>query len=399
MVTFISILLTTLAIVLAIPAAVFLAEVAAAAAQPQRDSLALPKTEPRARVAALVPAHNESIGLLPTLSDIKTQMLESDRVLVIADNCTDDTAVVAVTAGVEVIDRNDLGRKGKGFALAAGLHHLKADPPDVVIMIDADCRLAEGVIDRLALACTEMGRPVQAQYLMIAPIDSLTNTRVAEFAWRVKNMVRPLGLRALGLPCQLTGTGMAFPWDIISAADLANGSIVEDLKLGLDLALAGSPPVFFPSASVSSDFPVSILGIETQRQRWEGGHIGLIFTAVPRLIFAALARANLSLLSLALDVAVPPLSLLGLLTTTMLIVTGFATFLGVSSMAMLVSTFSLAAFAGGVFISWFMYGRDILPPRAFLSLVPYSFGKVPLYFRMLSGKSSRQWIRTDRRKL
>ena len=49
--------------------------------------------------------------------------------------------------------------------------------------------------------------------LMTAPEDSPINYRVAEFAWRVNNWVRPLGLAALGLPCQLMGTGMAFPWD------------------------------------------------------------------------------------------------------------------------------------------------------------------------------------------
>jgi hypothetical protein len=40
---------------------------------------------------------------------------------------------------------------------------------------------------------------------------SSVNQQVAQFAWRVKNFVRPLGLRKLNLPCQLMGTGMAFP--------------------------------------------------------------------------------------------------------------------------------------------------------------------------------------------
>jgi hypothetical protein len=74
-----------------------------------------------------------------------------------------------------------------------------------------------------------MGRPVQALYLMMAPADSQINYKVAEFAWRVKNWLRPLGLRALGLPCQLMGTGMAFPWEVIRRADLASASLVEDL--------------------------------------------------------------------------------------------------------------------------------------------------------------------------
>ena len=184
-------------------------------------------------------------------------------------------------------------------------------------------------------------RPVQALDLMIAPDESPINSRVAEFAWRVKNWVRPLGLRALGLPCQLMGTGMAFPWDVICSADLASGLIVEDLKLGLDLALAGNSPIFCPSACVTSDFPSSVEGVQSQRLRWEQGHIGMILTTAPRLIFAAIVRANVDLLALAFDVAVPPLSLLGMLVMGMLLVAGMATLLGISSAAMFVSSVSL----------------------------------------------------------
>jgi glycosyltransferase involved in cell wall biosynthesis len=347
----------------------------------------------------LIPAHNESTGLLPTLADVKAQLRRADRILVVADNCTDDTRAVAAAAGADVIDRNDPDRRGKGYALAAGLRHLGLDPPDVVVIVDADCRLDDTAIDRLAAVCAATQRPVQALYLMTAPDESAINSRVAEFAWRVKNWARPLGLRALGLPCQLMGTGMAFQWNTVRPADLASGSIVEDLKLGLDLALAGNPPVFCPSARVTSDFPSSAGGVQTQRLRWERGHIGIIVTAAPRLILAAVTRANLDLLALALDVAVPPLSLLGMLVIGMWMAAGLAALLGLSSAALLVSTTSLATFAGGVFLSWLKYGRDILPPRAIWLIGAYAIGKLPLYSRILSRKSGGQWIRTDRRKI
>ena len=57
----------------------------------------------------------------------------------------------------------------------------------------------------------------------------------------MKNWVRPLGLSNLNLPCQLMGTGMAFPWELIRSANLASGSIVEDTKLGLELASGRTP--------------------------------------------------------------------------------------------------------------------------------------------------------------
>ena len=398
MVTFLSFILTAVAFLFAIPVAVFFVEVFAAIALPQRHCLAAPAKDTYGNVAVVVPAHNESAGLLPTLADIKAQLRPADRLLVVADNCTDDTSALAAAAGAAVIDRNDPERMGKGYALAWGLRHLEPHPPDIVIIIDADCRLTDTLIARLAAACTTAHRPVQALDLMTAPKNSPINSRVAEFAWRVKNWVRPLGLKALGLPCQLMGTGMAFPWHLIRSTDLASGLIVEDLKLGLDLAIADNAPLFCPSACVISEFPSSFEGVQSQRRRWEQGHLGMILTAAPRLIVAAVRQRNVDLLALALDVAVPPLSFLAMLVVAMSVVGALATLLGFPSTAMLVGVASLLTFLTGVVLSWLKCGRDVLPPRAILSIAPYILGKIPLYCRILLQRSSLQWIRSDRKR-
>ena len=156
--------------------------------------------------------------------------------IVIADNCNDDTAAVASAAGAETIERNEPSKIGKGYALDYAVRHLALNPPAIVISIDADCRLSNGTIDCLARTCQAARRPIQALDLMTAPAGSPINYRVAEFAWRLKNWVRPLGLSALGLPCHLMGTGMAFPWEFICSASVASGALVEDIKLGLDMA-------------------------------------------------------------------------------------------------------------------------------------------------------------------
>jgi cellulose synthase/poly-beta-1,6-N-acetylglucosamine synthase-like glycosyltransferase len=320
-------------------------------------------------------------------------MRPADRLLVIADNCTDDTGVVAATTGAEVIDRRDSQRIGKGYALACGLRHLATNPPDIVIVIDADCRLADGLIPQLAATCALTGKPAQALYLLVASKDS---TRVAEFAWRVKNWVRPLGLQALGLPCQLMGSGMAFPWHVIQATNLASGSIVEDMKLTLDLGKAGYAPLFCPNVRVTSAFPVSAKGIQSQRRRWEQGHLGIIFTMVPRLLVAAIRQANFPLLVLALDVAVPPLSLLAMLVAGVSVLAALAMLLGLPGTATFVSLGNVVIFTMGVMLCWLKCGREILPPRAVLLIAPYVIRKLPLYGRILLQKTNLQWIRSDR---
>src|SRR5688500_6155967 len=61
-------------------------------------------TVERPRLAVLVPAHNEQSGIAPTLSSIQPQLLPHDRLVVIADNCTDATAAVAAEQGATVLE-------------------------------------------------------------------------------------------------------------------------------------------------------------------------------------------------------------------------------------------------------------------------------------------------------
>lgn len=69
-------------------------------------------------LVVIVPAHNESTHLTPTLHSISSQLGPKDRLLVVADNCTDDTADVARAFGAETIERFNVAQRGKGFALA-----------------------------------------------------------------------------------------------------------------------------------------------------------------------------------------------------------------------------------------------------------------------------------------
>jgi cellulose synthase/poly-beta-1,6-N-acetylglucosamine synthase-like glycosyltransferase len=391
-----SFLLTAVALAVAVPALVFAAEICAALLGLQRIREILPTAERRSLVAVLIPAHNEAAGLLATIHDIKQQLRPADRLLVVADNCTDETAAIAISGGAEVTVRTDPTRIGKGYALDWGLNLLAQNPPQTVVVIDADCRLAERAIDHLVRACEQSQRPVQSLYLMTAPPSWIVSHQVAEFAWRVKNWMRPLGLKVLGLPCQLMGSGMAFPWDAIRSIELSSGSIVEDLKLGLDLAANGHAPLFCPSSVVTSSFPNSAEGAMRQRQRWEHGHLSLIFkTAVPRLI-TAIRKGNLSSVALALDLLVPPLSLL----IAILSITSFGTALaglagwGLAGFAL--SLCSLVVVLLMVIVAWALYGREILPAQSLKLLPSYLMIKLRLYTAALLGQRVSLWIRADR---
>ncbi|WP_288393305.1 glycosyltransferase family 2 protein [uncultured Herbaspirillum sp.] len=377
---------------LAVPVLVLLVQVLAARWVASR---AVAMSGARPRIAVLVPAHNEAGGIGEVVAGIVAQLGQADRVLVVADNCADETAPIARAAGAEVTERSHAELRGKGYALDHGIKHLAADAPEVVIIVDADCYLAEQALEKLARACVQSGRPVQALYLMHAPEGGGPMRKIAEFAWLVKNLVRPLGFHKLGQPCQLMGTGMAFTWSQISQADLATGHIVEDMKLGVDLAEAGQPPLFCPEAMVYSYFPSSDSGVSTQRTRWEHGHLSVIQTYVPRLLGGALKRGNGALAALALDLSVPPLALL-----VMLVVAAWCgnlliwLVLGLS-WPLLVSSLLLLAIGTSVLLAWGGYGRKVISLAELFGAFGYMARKLPLYFKFLFNRQV-AWVRSKR---
>jgi cellulose synthase/poly-beta-1,6-N-acetylglucosamine synthase-like glycosyltransferase len=395
MLTLPSILIGAFALPLLIPTMVFAAEVVAGCLLPMR--VAVPRAAQRdRRVAVLIPAHNEDGGIKPTIDAVKLQLQPGDRLLVVADNCTDETANLARALGAEVTVRDDPTRIGKGYALDWGIRHLTAEPPDIVIVVDADCRIAKDTIEELSQTCTASGGPVQALYLMEAAPGSSVNQQVAQFAWRVKNMVRPLGLLRLKLPCQLMGTGMAFPWELIQSANLSSGFIVEDMKLGLELAAEGQGPRFCPSAVVTSTFPSSDGGTRAQRQRWEQGHISLIWSAMPALVYAALKRKDFKLFALALDLSVPPLSLLVSILIAAAIGTAIVAIAGLYTTPFFFVAGCLVLVTAAVLLAWIKYGRDILPLRDLVLILSYVTKKLSLYAALATGRRVLRWIRTDR---
>jgi cellulose synthase/poly-beta-1,6-N-acetylglucosamine synthase-like glycosyltransferase len=395
--------LAALVLIAWVPCLVLLVQVLAAlpppsqggpqSAVPQPDK---PATVEPVQVCLLMPAHNEAGGIGPVLQALLPQLNQYTRLLVVADNCTDNTAdlvraVAAAAEGkLEVIERHNTALRGKGFALDHGVQHLADSPPDVVLVVDADCTLMPGSIATLAQQCVGSQRPIQALYLMQSPPGASPKTKLAEFAWVVKNQVRPLGYHRLGLPCQLMGTGMAFTWAQIRSAKLNTGHIAEDMQLGVELAQAGGPPQFCPQALVTSYFPTAADGISAQRTRWEHGHLGVIVSELPRLLRVAITSRNPQLLAMALDLCVPPLALLTLMVGGLL-----AASAATGTLPLMLSMVAFATLGLAVLLSWLRFGRHVISFRQLSSLPWYVLAKVPLYFYFLA-KRQTSWVRSKR---
>lgn len=347
------------------------------------------------KVTVLIPAHNEELGIQATIEPLLPQLKTNDKIVVIADNCTDKTAEIARQTGVTVLERHSLDKRGKGYALDYGLKFLAENPPEVVVMVDADCRVEPGTIEQITQKAIATQRPVQALYLMEIPEQPTPKDSISALAFLVKNQVRPQGLERLNFSCALTGTGMAFPWSILRQVSVASGNIVEDMQLGVDLAIAGHPPLYCPQGRVTGILPQQQQAATKQRTRWEHGHLQTIQTQVPRLLKASLEQKRLDLFVMALDLFVPPLSLLVML---WLVLTTIAIIAGIFGLSWLPALFS--AIAGGLMLiailaAWAKYGRERISGLTLLSVPLYILWKIPLYFGFLVQRE-KEWVRTER---
>jgi cellulose synthase/poly-beta-1,6-N-acetylglucosamine synthase-like glycosyltransferase len=360
-----------------------------------RTERPLPFAVRRPSIAVLVPAHNEAAGIAGTIHRLRRELQQGDTLLVVADNCTDKTAQIVKDTGAKVLIRKDIEKRGKGFALAAGLASLELERFDVVVFVDADCRFSPGGLVKLARACLATGTPIQCRNLMTAPPNAGKKSRLGVFASRLRNDFRPSGYARLGLPCQLFGTGMAMPAPMVHPERFATGHITEDLLIGLECALAGSPPRYLKAVSLHSHFPVTVEGCEKQKQRWIHGHLSVIGSHVPELLRQGFSKRSLPLLALAFDVLVPPLTLLiGL--HGLIFLSALMTFaLTGGWIALAVATLNLTLLSFALVTGWHVSGRKLLGTREFLQL-PGHAGRVALSSLSFALGKRSSWVRAER---
>jgi len=393
MLALVDVILFLIGLVLSLPALTLFAQVLASLRKSREIEVSKGDRLP---VAVLVPAHNEELSLAKTLSSIIPQLKAADRLVVIADNCSDRTADIARQAGAQVTIRTEPSLRGKGYALEHGLEFLEqTQPPDVVVFVDADCQLENDCIDLLARRCSQSMRPVQAAYLMNPPRPPQKMASMVAFAWKVKDFVRPLGWHRLGLPCQLAGSGMAFPWQVVRSTNLGTSHLAEDLKQGLDLALIGKFPLFCPDAVVTSDVITGGKVSRAQRARWEHGSLETALHYFPRLLIRFSKTWSFSLVAMAMDLAVPPLALLALLLGCYTFSTFAFLIFGGGTKPIIVACSVCMLFSATIFLAWYRHGREFLPLRWLIFAPIYALVKIPLYVRFFFDRQQ-EWVKGRR---
>lgn len=321
--------------------------------------------------------------------------MPQDEVIVIADNCSDATADIVSAMGICVLERENHAEIGKGYALDFGLKHLELNPPDVVICVDADCQVSLETIDHLAQTAIITKRPVQSLYLFEKSDNQALKQQIIVFATKIRNYIRPLGMSRLRIPCLLLGSGMAFPWSAIKSINVATSNLVEDIKLGLDLAISGHFPTFCPEAVVTSYLPSQEDAAASQKNHWEQGHLNLIKNYVPLLLKEATRQRRIDLVLLAWDLAIPPMALLAIAWFLVMFLSIGIYILKSWTYSLTISVVSGLLLGIAVLGSWMQVGRNDLPMYSLLKIPLYMLWKTTNYLKLIVQPQTK-WIRTQR---
>jgi cellulose synthase/poly-beta-1,6-N-acetylglucosamine synthase-like glycosyltransferase len=266
----------------------------------------------RHRFDVIVPAHDEAGCIEATVESLLRvdYPRERYRVLVVADNCTDATAECAAAAGARVLIRNDDVRRGKGYALAYAYDvSLRDRFADAVVVVDADTSVSANLLTAFSARLDQGEEALQAEYGVRNP-DVSWRTRLMVVAFMLFHTVRSRAREVLGLSCGLRGNGMCFRTTLLQRVPSDAFSIVEDIEYGIALGRAGQRVAYVDDACVLGDMPATASDSRSQRERWEGGRWLLARRHVVTLVRDAVSRRDPVLLDLAIDLVVPPLSLL-----------------------------------------------------------------------------------------
>lgn len=271
------------------------------------------------RFTVLIPAHNEARTLPRLFASL--HRLDYDRgrwrALVVADNCDDDTAAVARALGATVIERRDRERVGKGYALACGLAHVAWDDTDAVLFLDADC-IADGRLLRAVDGRLSRGAgAVQAYYTMRAATPA-TGARLREVALALVHDVRARGKRWYGGSAGIKGAGMCMTAHTLRRVPWHASGLAEDIEYHVALLRAGISVEYAPETTVVGLAPAARAGAGGQHRRWEAGRFEAMRRYALPLLVDAVRRRRVASLDAAIELLVPPLSVvaLGLATVT-----------------------------------------------------------------------------------
>lgn len=227
------------------------------------------------RYAVVIAARNESAVIVQLIKSIKRQNYPGELldIYVAADNCTDNTAEVARSAGAIVFERFNKQFVGKGYALDYAFKNIiyKKTCYDAYFVFDADNLLDENYISEMNKVF-DNGYKIVTSYRNSKNYD--TNWLTAGYSlWFLREAKYLNNSRMiLNTGCAISGTGFMVSDDIIRKnKGWKHHLLTEDIEFTIDNALQGVKIGYCGKAVLYDEQPYLFKQSWNQRLRWAKG--------------------------------------------------------------------------------------------------------------------------------
>lgn len=231
-----------------------------------------PETQPRQRIAALVAARNEEAVIGQLVHSLVSQRYpkELSAVIVVPNNCTDDTEGAARRAGARIL-HVDRDVHSKGEALESAFRQLLAeDEFDAFCVFDADNIADPNFFQAVNDALNAGARIAQGYRDSKNPHANWVSGASSVFYWfmdRLYNHAR----RTLGTSAALNGTGFMVSASLLRETGYDIHSLTEDLEYTAQCALRGERVYWMDNAITYDEQPERLRDALVQRMRWFSG--------------------------------------------------------------------------------------------------------------------------------
>ncbi len=257
--------------------------------------------EPHNKFAVIIPAHNEEMvisKLLQNLKNIDYPYYLYD-IFVIADNCQDNTAEIARSHKVNVLERFNDKKKGKGYALKFAFNKLgfiSGDTIyDAVVVFDADNLVEDNFFKAMNSRLLNGEKIIQAYIDSKNPADNWVTATFSMMFW-INNRYNLLSRHNIGLSAVLMGTGMCISKETLSQLGWNTTTLTEDLEYSIQALMKGIKTTFARETKIYDEKPVSFRASCRQRLRWARGQLSVTLKYVPRLLYKGIRYRNIFML-------------------------------------------------------------------------------------------------------
>jgi cellulose synthase/poly-beta-1,6-N-acetylglucosamine synthase-like glycosyltransferase len=234
-------------------------------------------------ITVLIPAHNEEVALPATLASLFAQSQPPDRIIVVADNCTDGTVFIARQAGVDVFESVDNAKKKAGALNQALVEVLPGQADnDIVMVMDADTTIDPGFLDAAVRRFTNdralmaigglfygeegfglLGQLQRNEYVRYGREIRRRRGRVFVLTGTA-SMFRPAALRSVAVNRGLTRPGIQ--GDVYDTV-----ALTEDNELTIALKTLGALMISPADCRVVTELMPTASTLWRQRLRWQRG--------------------------------------------------------------------------------------------------------------------------------